>query len=180
MIAKPCVLVVDDHQGNRLALESLLESEYAVDMAASGYAALQMAGVRTYAVILLDVRMPVLDGFRTAALLRKNPKAQDTPIIFTSAYDQSDAQVAKGYHVGGTDYLFSPVDSDFLMLKMRTYVRMYLRVQALRLHVEHLTSILQLIQLEIPRCGSAEAALQAQVTELQQLVADMKREMAPV
>jgi len=179
LVAKPCVLVVDDHYGNRIALESLLESEYTVEMAASGHAALQMAGLRTYAVILLDVRMPVLDGFETAALLRKNPKVQDTPIIFTSAYDRSDAQVVKGYQAGGTDYLFSPVDADFLMLKMRTYVRMYLRIEALRLHVQHLTTILQSLQLEIPRCGTAEAALKAQVAELQELLGDMKREMAP-
>jgi CheY-like chemotaxis protein len=180
LIAKPCVLVVDDHYSNRIALESLLENEYTVETAASGQAALQMAGLRSYAVILLDVRMPVMDGFETAALLRKCPKVQDTPIIFTSAYDRSDAQVARGYQVGGTDYLFSPVDTDLLRLKMRTYVRMYLRIEALRLHVEHLTAILQSLQLEVPHCGTAEAALKTQVAELQQLVSDMKREMAPV
>lgn len=179
LVAKPCVLVVDDHYSNRFALESLLEKEYAVEMAGSGHAALQMTGLRTYAVILLDVRMPVMDGFETAALLRKNPKVQDTPIIFTSAYDRSDAQVAKGYQVGGTDYLFSPIDPDFLMLKMRTYVRMYLRIEALRLHVEHLTTILQSIQLEVPHSGTAEAVLKARVLELQDLVSDMRREMAP-
>jgi PleD family two-component response regulator len=179
LIGKPCVLVVDDNYGNRLSLESLLESEYTVEMAISGHSALQLAGVRTYAVILLDVRMPVMDGFETAALLRRNPKVQDTAIIFTSAYDRSDAQVARGYRVGGTDYLFSPVDPDFLRLKMRTYVRMYLRIEALRSHVEQLTAILQSIQLEVPGCGPAEAALRAQVGELQELVSDMRREMAP-
>jgi CheY-like chemotaxis protein len=112
-LTTPRILVVDDHHGNRLALESLLENEYAVDLASSGQEALQFISNNTYAVILLDVRMPAMDGFETATPFRKNPKAQDTAIIFTSAYDQSDAQIARGYQVGATDYLLSPIDSDF-------------------------------------------------------------------
>src|SRR5439155_6942213 len=131
---------------NRIALETLLEGEYTVDAAASGAHALILATDHAYAVILLDVRMPNMDGFETALMLRKNSKAQDTAIIFTSAFDRSDAQVAKGFQVGATDYLLSPIDPDFLRLKMRTYVRMYLRIQALGIHIDHLTNLLQSIQ----------------------------------
>jgi len=176
---KPRVLVVDDHYGNRIALETLLESEYIVDAAESGAAALKLATNYSYAVILLDVRMPLMDGFETARLLRQNPRAQDTAIIFTSAFDRSDAQVAKGYQVGATDYLLSPIDADLLKLKMRTYVRMYLRIDALRIQIERLTNLLHSIQLEMSRCGPAEDALRKQVLELEQLVGEMQRVMVP-
>lgn len=177
-LVKTRILVVDDHIGNRLALEGLLETEYAVDLAASGQAALQLANKRAYAVILLDVRMPIMDGFEAAGLLRKEPNVQNTAIIFTSAYDQSDAQIARGYKVGATDYLLSPVDPDFLKLKMRTYVRMYLRIEALRIHIDRLTNLLQSIQLEVNH-RSDEEALHGQVLELEQVVADLRREMVP-
>lgn len=170
--------MVDDHYGNRIALETLLETEYIVDCAASGSAALQLASNHGYAVILLDVRMPNMDGFQTAELLRKNAKVQDTAIIFTSAFDRSDAQVAKGYQVGGSDYLLSPIDSDFLKLKMRTYVRMYLRIEALRIHIDRLTNLLQSLQLEVNRRPDEEV-LRGQIRELEQVIADMKREMVP-
>ena len=178
-LAKPRVLVVDDNYGNRISLETLLEREYTVDQAASGALALQMASKQTYAVILLDVRMPYMDGFEVAEKLRKDPRHRDTVIIFTSAFDRDDAQVTRGYHVGGTDYLFSPIDADLLQLKMRTYVRMYLRIDALRIHIERLTNLLQSLQLEVNRFGPAEEALRSQIQELGQLVADMRREMAP-
>ena len=177
-LARPRILVVDDHVGNRLALEYLLEGEYLVDLADSGAAALELATKQTYAVILLDVRMPMMDGFQTAELLRKNPRAQDTAIIFTSAHDQSDAKVARGYQVGGTDYLLSPIDADLLKLKMRTYVRMYLRIEALRIHINRLTNLLQTLQLEANRRPD-EGVLLAQIAELEEVVADMQREMVP-
>jgi CheY-like chemotaxis protein len=178
-LAKARVLVVDDHYSNRLALETLLESEYAVDTAGSGQSALKLASNHAYAVILLDVRMPEMDGFETAALLRENPKVHDTAIIFTSAYDQSDAKVAKGFQAGATDYLLSPFDTDFLKLKMRTYVRMFLRIQALRIHIERITNILQSLQLEVSRSGNVEEALRTQVSELEEVVREMRREIVP-
>lgn len=90
-------MVVDDNYGNRLAMESLLESEYVVDMAGSGKQALDLATKNRYAVILLDVRMPIMDGFETAERLRTNHSLNDTAIIFTSAFDKGDAQVMRGY-----------------------------------------------------------------------------------
>jgi PleD family two-component response regulator len=176
-LVKPRVLVVDDNYGNRVALESLLEREYAVDQAGGGGLALRMAAKETYAVILLDVRMPGKDGFEIAEALRKDPKNQDTVIIFISAFDVDDAQVARGYQACGTDYLFSPIDPDFLKLKMRTYVRTFLRINALRLHIEQLTNMLQILELEVNRAKPAEEALRAQVRALEQLVAEMRREM---
>jgi CheY-like chemotaxis protein len=122
--------------------------------------------------------MPVMNGFEAAELLRKEPAVQDAAIIFISAYDQGDAQIAKGYQVGAADYLLSPVDPDFLKLKMRTYVRMYLRIEALRTHIDRLTSLLQSIQREVNR-RSDEEALRGQVRELEQVVADLRREMVP-
>ena len=178
-LSKPRVLVVDDNYANRLSLEGLLEPEYLVDVATSGRQALTLALKQEYAVILLDVRMPDMDGFETAELLRKNLRTRETAIVFTSAYDQEDADVARGYHVGATDYLFSPVDPDLLQLKMRTYASMHLRVKAMRLHVEQVTNILISVQLELNKSGASEVALKARVRELEKAIEGLRQEMAP-
>ena len=179
-LSKPRVLVVDDNYANRISLEGLLESEYLVDLAANGQQALSLALKQEYAVILLDVRMPEMDGFETAALLRTHLKTRETAIIFTSAYDQQDADVARGYHVGATDYLFSPVDPNLLQLKMRTYVSMHLRLKAMRLHLDQVTNILLSVQVELNKSGASEAALKARVRDLEKAIENLNREMLPV
>src|SRR6185295_11512133 len=110
--AKPRVLVVDDRPANRLAFKTLLDPQYTVVLAENGHEALKRALEQEFAVILLDVRMPGMDGFETAELLRKRESMRYTPIVFMSAYDKNDLQAKKGYIAGATDYLFSPVDED--------------------------------------------------------------------
>src|SRR6185436_2524289 len=85
---KPRVLVVDDRDANRYAFETVLEKEFSVTLAASGKQALELCRREEFAVIVLDVRMPEMDGFETAEALRRNEKTRVTPIIFTSAYEQ--------------------------------------------------------------------------------------------
>ena len=99
------ILVVDDSYGNRLSIKSLLEADYSVDTVSSGPEALVLAEDKEYAIILLDVRMPEMDGFESARLFRQNPMTRDTAIVFTSAFEQTDAKIARGYEVGGSDYL---------------------------------------------------------------------------
>ncbi|HLY74170.1 MAG TPA: response regulator, partial [Planctomycetota bacterium] len=136
--AKPRVLIVDDRPANRLAFETLLEPLYTVVAAEDGYAALRLTQQQEFAVILLDVRMPGMDGFETAERLRKQENVRYTPIVFMSAYDKTDLQAKKGYVAGATDYLFSPVDEDLLKLKVATYVQLYLKNEGLRLQIEEL------------------------------------------
>src|SRR5690242_15235878 len=118
---KPRVLIVDDHPANRRAFESLLESDYSVAVAATGYQALALTLRDDYAVILLDVKMPGMDGFEVAELLRRRERTKYTPIVFISAFDQTVLQLKKGFVAGATDFVFSPVDEDLLKYKVATY-----------------------------------------------------------
>src|SRR5690242_19263318 len=97
--AKPRILIVDDHPANRLAFTTLLEPNYTVTAAADGQQALELALQEDYAVILLDVRMPMMDGFAVAEVLRKTDRTRQTPIVFMSAFDQTVLQTKKGYGV---------------------------------------------------------------------------------
>src|SRR5579885_2865779 len=103
--AKPHVLVVDDHPANRMAFEHVLEPRYTVTLAATGRQALEMTLRQDFAVILLDVKMPGMDGFEVAELLRKRERTSHTPIVFISAYDQTVLQAKRGYVSGATDFV---------------------------------------------------------------------------
>ncbi|MHB8253422.1 MAG: hybrid sensor histidine kinase/response regulator [Acidiferrobacter sp.] len=130
------ILVVDDHQENLLALAGILENpQYEVIKALSGGEALKEVLRAEFAVILLDVQMPGLDGFETAALIRKRRKSDSVPIIFITAINKEEQYVYKGYALGAVDYLFKPVDIDILRSKVAVFVDLFqknrqLKVQA--------------------------------------------------
>src|SRR5438105_4729940 len=109
------ILLVDDQRGNLLALEAILGGlgENLVK-ANSGKEALRQVLAHDFAVILLDVRMPEMDGFETAALIRKRPASHLTPIIFLTAYQMADVDMTRGYGVGAVDFLLKPFDADIL------------------------------------------------------------------
>src|SRR4028119_2088410 len=101
------ILLVDDRTENLLALESILgDLGHNLIMANSGGEALKYLLQQDFAVILLDVQMPGLDGFETAELIRARDRSRHTPIIFVTAYDRSEAAVARGYGIGAVDFLF--------------------------------------------------------------------------
>src|SRR5437763_13448678 len=100
------ILLVDDQPHNLLALESILdEMGENLVKADSGRAALRALLDREFAVILLDVQMPELDGFETAMLVRQRDKSHDTPIIFLTALSHSEENVFRGYELGAVDYI---------------------------------------------------------------------------
>ncbi len=95
------ILLVDDHEENLLALEAILtDSSYNLVRARSGRDALREVLGRDFALILLDVAMPDLDGYETAALIRRRERSRDTPIIFLTANYRTDTHVFRGYSVG--------------------------------------------------------------------------------
>lgn len=175
---KPRVLVVDDTFANRMAFTSLLEADYTVRVASDGPEALGMAAAEEFAVILLDVRMPVLDGFETAERLRKQDPAWHTPILFTSAYDQGLEKIKRGYVAGATDFLPSPVNSELLKFKVAAFVRLFLRHEALRVHVEVLHSALQSLQKEMERCCPLEAQAVSHFRDLEGVVQKIHRHVS--
>ena len=120
------ILVVDDRLENVMALEAMLETPgYEVVRALSGEAALKEVLQEEFAVILLDVQMPGLDGFETAALIRKRRKSRMVPIIFITAIDKEERYVCKGYSLGAVDYLFKPLDVDMLRAKVAVFADLY-------------------------------------------------------
>ena len=104
------ILVVDDDASKRLALKAaLLPLGYSIVEADSGLAALRCVMAQDFAVILLDVRMPVMDGFETAALIRGKGQAEMTPIIFITAYGSDEIVNTDLYAEGAVDFIFAPV-----------------------------------------------------------------------
>lgn len=133
------ILLVDDNPGKLLAHEAVLsELGENVFTATSGREALQLMLRQEFAVILLDVNMPELDGFETARLIRERPRFEATPIIFITAYNTTDIDRLHGYKLGAVDYLFLPVVPDVLKAKVRVLVELARQNQVIRKQAEHL------------------------------------------
>jgi signal transduction histidine kinase/DNA-binding response OmpR family regulator len=140
MDEKVNILVVDDLPDKRLAFQVVLEElGQNIVMAESGAAALRELLQREFAVILLDVNMPDIDGIETAELIRQHRKTKHTPIIFVTAY-ADEMQTARGYALGAVDYILSPIVPEILRSKVKVFVELYRaqkRAQALaRLEAE--------------------------------------------
>ncbi|GAB3432527.1 ATP-binding response regulator [Niabella aquatica] len=126
------VLIVDDQPGNIFSLKKLLESQdFEVDTATSGEEALRKVLKNDYALIILDVQMPGIDGFEVAETLAGYSKTKEIPIIFLSAVNTEKKFITKGYASGGIDYITKPVDPDILLLKVTTFHRLYEQTLAL-------------------------------------------------
>jgi response regulator RpfG family c-di-GMP phosphodiesterase len=159
--SRAAVLIVDDTAANRRAFESVLETEgYDIVLAGSGQEALKLVLKREFAVILLDVRMPGMDGIETATFLRCG-RARFTPIIFVSAYENTPVEVERGYLAGAIEYLFSPVDAVLLRRKVSALVDFYVRTSEYKRRSDALTQTVK--------------ALQKQVQDLEQTVSELKR-----
>ena len=120
------ILVIDDIEENIYSLKKLLESkDFLVDTALSGEEALKKVLNNDYALIILDVQMPIMDGYEVAETLAGFNKTKDIPIIFLSAVNTDKQFIAKGYASGGIDYITKPVDPDILLLKVNTFIKLY-------------------------------------------------------
>ena len=127
------ILLVDDHEENLLALEAILvDPSFNLVRASSGRAALKEVLRCDFALILLDVAMPDLDGYETAELIRSRERSRQTPIIFLTANYRSDAQVFRGYSVGAVDYIFKPFSPEILKSKVAVFVELYQKREALK------------------------------------------------
>ena len=119
---KASVLIVDDKPENLLAFEALLDDpDLDLVMATSGYEALAKVLEHDFAVILLDVQMPEMDGFEVAELIRGYEKTKRIPIIFITALSKESSHVFKGYRSGAVDFLFKPIEPEILKSKVRVF-----------------------------------------------------------
>ena len=129
----PSVLLVDDRPENLLALEGVLKPLGArLVKARSGEDALLHLLRETFAVILLDVQMPRLDGLQTAELIKQREQTRHIPIIFITALSRETAYVFRGYQQGAVDYLLKPIDPEILRAKVRVFCDLYLRGEQIR------------------------------------------------
>lgn len=131
------ILVVDDVPDKVLTIETTLEQlGQNIVKAYSGREALRCLLKYDFAVILLDVNMPEMDGFETAALIRERKRSEHTPIIFVTAFDD-DAHIAKGYSLGAVDFISTPIDPDVLRTKVGVFVDLYQKTETIRQQAAH-------------------------------------------
>ncbi|MDQ6722190.1 MAG: response regulator [Candidatus Dormibacteraeota bacterium] len=138
------ILLVDDDPTKRFALKTILAplGETLVE-ASSGADALRQLLRQEFAVVLLDVRMPIMDGFDTAQLIRQRPRSELTPIIFVTALDQADTDMGRGYELGAVDFVFAPVVPAILRAKVGVFVELYRAQQELRRYRNQLEELVE-------------------------------------
>jgi two-component system sensor histidine kinase/response regulator len=123
---RPAILVVDDVEANLVAIEAQLESlDCEIVRAPSGNDALRQLLRRDFAVMLLDVQMPLMDGFEVARLVRDNRATRDMPIVFVTAMHETEESVLQGYGSGAIDFLFKPINAKVLRGKVQVFLDLY-------------------------------------------------------
>ena len=143
------ILLVDDQPGRLLTYRTILEplGEELVD-ARSGMEALKLLMEDEYAVILLDVNMPVMDGFETATLIHQHPRFENTPIIFVTAVNLSDLDRLRGYKLGAVDYVMVPVIPEIMRTKVSVLAELYRKRRELQVLNESLATAHRELQAE--------------------------------
>lgn len=149
------ILLVDDRPENLISLEALLSDQgYELVRASSGNEALRLTLKQDFALVLMDVQMPEMDGFETAELMRANPKTRHIQIIFVTA-GMKDLQFQfKGYDAGAVDYLAKPIEPVFLQSKVRVFAELYNQRRELELHKKHLLELVELRTAELQQSAA--------------------------
>jgi len=138
---KARILLVDDRPENLLALEAILSSlDQTLVRATSGEEALKALLAQDFAVILLDVQMPGMDGFETASHIKRRERTRDIPIIFLTAINREPQQAFRGYAAGAVDYLAKPFDPWVLRAKVSVFIDLYLKNRQLKEQAELMRS----------------------------------------
>src|SRR3954470_5229390 len=138
----PSLLLVDDRPENLLAVRAILEPlGHELVSAGSGSEALRVLLHRSdFAVILLDVQMPEMDGFEVAEVIKERPSTSTIPIIFLTALSKEERHVFRGYEVGAVDYVFKPFDAEILRAKVGVFVELWEKNRQIREQAEQLAA----------------------------------------
>jgi diguanylate cyclase (GGDEF)-like protein len=177
-VLTPKVLIVNDDSASLLALETVLAGasdsasrgrDYEIITARSGHEALRQVLHHDFAVIILDVSMPGMDGFETAEAIHSHPRSSSVPIIFVTAYYADEINKLKGYQEGAVDYLFTPVIPQILQSKVAVFVELAKQ----RIELMHKTRQLEELNqdLRVQRMRDLErinAALEVEIAERRQ------------
>nr|WSZ98831.1 response regulator [Streptomyces sp. NBC_00857] len=150
MVQKAKILLVDDRPENLLALEAILSAlDQTLVRASSGEEALKALLTDDFAVILLDVQMPGMDGFETAAHIKRRERTRDIPIIFLTAINHGPHHTFRGYAAGAVDYISKPFDPWVLRAKVSVFVELYMKNCQLKDQAE-------LLRLQLAGAGEAK------------------------
>jgi signal transduction histidine kinase len=171
---QPKIMLVDDREDNLMSLESVLEPDgYRFVKASSGRQVLKLLLTDfDFALILMDVQMPNLNGFETAALIYERDKLRHIPIIFITANNYGEENLFKGYRAGAVDYIYKPVNPELLRVKVGVFVDLYRKNQRLMAQEQKLVAINRNLELEI----NERKASEEKVTELnKQLLENISR-----
>jgi len=153
----PRVLVVDDNPANLAAFEATLsEPGFELVIAQSGTDAMRQLLGGTFAVILLDINMPHLDGLETARLIRSRERCKDIPIILVTAHSPDQAQLLRGYECGAVDYLVKPLLPEVLRYKVRVFVELFRKGQQVAFQAAQLRTVNVQLQQEMNQRREAE------------------------
>src|SRR5690349_18146760 len=165
------ILLVDDRPENLLAVEALLQPlGYRLIKASSSHEALRCVLQYEFAVILLDVQMPNIDGYETAELIRGRDRSRSTPIIFLTAVSTSELHIASGYLAGAVDYLLKPFLPEILLSKVAIFVDLYAKTAEVRQQAHDLQATVVAREREIAERERIEAELRRARDELEQRV----------
>src|SRR6185437_508275 len=137
------ILLVDDNENNLLSMEVALDRpDYAFFKATSGQEALRiLLHEEDFSLILLDVKMPLMDGYETAEHIYQRDKLKHIPIIFITAHDYEEAAMFKGYRAGAVDFIRKPFNPEILRSKVAVFAELYKKNRLLRLQEEKLQAI---------------------------------------
>jgi signal transduction histidine kinase len=167
------ILLVDDNENNLLSMEVVLERDnYTFYRATSGREALRvLLKEEDFSLILLDVKMPIMDGYETAALIYERDKLRQIPIIFITAHDYEEAAIFKGYEAGAVDFIRKPFNPEMLRSKVAVFTELYRKNQLLQRQEEKLQTINQdLLQLNL----ELEQRVRTRTIELEGLNQELK------
>src|SRR5258705_2158989 len=140
---QPKILLVDDREDNLFSMEAIFEgSGYAFVKANSGKQALKiLLREFDFALILMDVKMPSMDGFETARLIYERERLRSIPIVFITAQSLDEEHIFRGYHVGAVDYISKPINSGLLRAKVAVFVDLYQKTHNLKIQEQKLITI---------------------------------------
>ncbi|MBA2686587.1 MAG: response regulator [Gemmatimonadaceae bacterium] len=187
--SRVCILLVDDRPENLLALEAILEPlNQRLVRAESGAEALRAILRDEFAVILLDVQMPGMNGFEVAEIIKSRERSRYIPIVFLSAISKEDEYVFKGYEVGAVDYVFKPFNPDVLRSKVAVFVDLFLkqkeiesqgdelrRSQRRELDLQHRTTLLESEAKSAQQLAGLNVELKLQAQELEEAIGSRNR-----
>jgi light-regulated signal transduction histidine kinase (bacteriophytochrome) len=158
MVTYPKILLVDDREDNLLSIETILEPDgYKFSKANSGREALKiLLKEYDFALILMDVKMPNMNGFETASLIYEREKLKHIPIIFITANNYGDENIFKGYRAGAVDYIYKPVNPDLLRAKVSVFVDLYKKNHRLLAQEKKLVAINKNLENEISERKASE------------------------